>query len=204
MNLSEIKEKMKHYVPEPPKKPREAAVLCLLRERDGVAEVLLEVRSRRLSHQPGEICFPGGGMEEGESPLECALRETEEELGLSRRDIHIICPLDPIVHSSGQRVHPFLGYVRESAPIRFQADEVEEVFTVPLDWFRDTPPTLDRYTMAPDLDHSPQQLMSFLPHYRRERPTVIWTWENKVIWGLTAKILLRLTELLRSPAVSTP
>lgn len=204
MNLSEIKEKMKHYVPEPPKKPKEAAVLCLLTEQDGQAQVVLEVRSRRLSHQPGEICFPGGGIEEGESPLDCALRETEEELGLSRRDIHVICPLDPIVHSSGQRVHPFLGYAEKVDFRLFQEEEVAEVFTVPLDWFRDTPPILDRYTMTPDLDHSPQPLRDFLPHYHRERPTVIWTWENKVIWGLTAKILLRLTELLRSRPSSTP
>lgn len=196
MKLSEIQEKMQIYTPSPLKKPREAAVLCLLRERNGEAEVLFEVRAARLSHQPNEICFPGGGIEEGETPMDCALRETEEELGLSREDIHIICPLDPIVHVNSQRVHPFLGYVTGEKEVVYQTEEVAEVFTVPLRWFKEHPPKRATYAMTYDEKNCPHELMQFLSHYRRERPTVIWKWENKVIWGLTAKILLKLVERL--------
>lgn len=196
MKLREITRKMKDYQPIPAKPPREAAVLCLLTEREGEVSVIFEVRSAKLSHQPNEICFAGGGIEEGETPLDCALREASEELGLSREELHLICPLDTIVHSSGQRVHPFLAYTDKAEQISPQTDEVAEVFFVPLSWFREHPPKRPRYAMIPDLEHAPDELKGFLPHYRRERPTVIWTWKDKIIWGMTAKILLRLLECL--------
>ncbi len=193
---SEISEKMRDYVPTHPPLPREAAVLCLLTEAEGEASVVFEVRSRRLSHQPGEICFPGGGMEEGETPLACALRETEEELGIPSEQIRILAALDTIVHASGQRVHPFLAVTDRVEGILPQKEEVAEVFTVPLSWFAEHPPKRTTYTVAPDVSRCPPELSPFLPNYRRERPTVIWTWEDKVIWGMTAKILNRLLECL--------
>lgn len=196
MKLNEIIEKMWDYTPIEPKKSREAAVLCLLTEQNGEACVIFEVRSRTLSHQPGEICFPGGGIEENELPLDCALRETREELGFSTDSVRVITPLDPIVHSSGQRVFPFLGWVDSLEPLSPQTEEVEEVFTVPLRWFLEHPPKKTVYTMAPVPSACPEELAAFLPHYQRQRPTVIWVWEDKVIWGMTAKILLRLMELL--------
>lgn len=171
-------------------------MLCLLREEAGEVQVIFEVRSPHLTHQPGEICFPGGGMEPGEQPLDCALRETEEELGIPSAAVRVIAPLDPIVHSSGQLVYPFLATVDAALPLSIQKTEVASVFTVPLDWFRTHPPKVEPYTMAADLSCSPPELMPFLPHYRRQRSTVIWCWEDRVIWGMTAKILRRLLELL--------
>ena len=55
------------------------AVLCPLVERPDGLHLLFEVRSAALHRQPGEVCFPGGRMEAGETPEQCALRETEEE-----------------------------------------------------------------------------------------------------------------------------
>lgn len=197
MKLKDIAETMKHYTPHPLQPAREAAVLCLLTEQKGEACVVLEKRSRNLSHQPGEICFPGGGIEAGEQPWSCALRETEEELGIQWEKIHFLAALDPIVHSSGQRVYPFLASVESLDGLCVQRDEVAEVFTVPLSWFCAHPPKRATYAMIPDPAACPPELSEFLPHYRRERPTVIWTWEEKVIWGMTAKVLLRLLEVLR-------
>ena len=68
---------------------RRYAVLCPLVEREDGLHFLYEVRSRTLS-QGGEVCFPGGRMEPGESPEECALRETEEELAIPAREITLL------------------------------------------------------------------------------------------------------------------
>lgn len=202
MKLENIIEKMTGYQPIPAKMPREAAVLCLLTEVEGEAAVVLEVRSKRLSHQPGEICFPGGGIEPGETPLDCALRETEEELGIRRESVHLIAPLDAIIHSSGQRIYPFLGWIEALSALNVQRGEVEEVFTLPLDWLRTHPPKQAVYALTPDWAVCPAELAAFLPNYRRERPTIIWTWKDKVLWGMTAKILFRLLKCLSGNVVS--
>jgi len=58
------------------------AVLVPLVEREGKLRLLYEVRAQGMKRQPGEVCFPGGRMEPGEDPIACALRETQEELGI--------------------------------------------------------------------------------------------------------------------------
>ena len=66
---------------------RSYAVLCPLVERPEGLHLLYEVRSAALHRQPGEVCFPGGQVEAGETPEQCALRETEEELSIPRREV---------------------------------------------------------------------------------------------------------------------
>ncbi len=181
--------------PEPPE--RNAAVLVPLTERDGEVCVLLEVRAAALRHQPGEVCFPGGGMEPGEDAAACALRETEEELGLSPRQIDLIAPLPAIRHSSGQRVEAVLGWVNTLEGLRLQREEVAEAFLLPLAWLRANPPKWAVYATVAELDTAPEELLPFLPHYRRERHTPIWVYQGHVIWGLTAKALVHLLETLK-------
>ena len=65
------------------------AVLCPLVERPDGLHLLFEVRSAALHRQPGEVCFPGGRMEAGETPEQCALRETEEELAIPRQEVEV-------------------------------------------------------------------------------------------------------------------
>ena len=67
----------------------EYAVLCPLVERPDGLHLLFEVRSAGVS-QSGETCFPGGQMEPGETPADCALRETEEELSIPRAEIRLL------------------------------------------------------------------------------------------------------------------
>ena len=62
------------------------SVLVPLVEREGGLSLLYEVRAGSLRRQPGEVCFPGGRLEGAESPEECALRETWEELGIPRAE----------------------------------------------------------------------------------------------------------------------
>ena len=87
------------------------AVLCPLVERPDGLHLLYEVRAAALHRQPGEVCFPGGRMEAGETPEQCALRETEEELAIPRREIEILGKPDFICNQAGFLMQPVLGLV---------------------------------------------------------------------------------------------
>ena len=82
----------------------------LVRGEEGLS-LLYEVRSHTMRRQPGEICFPGGRMEGAESPEECALRETWEELAIPASAVQVLGPLDFIAHRAGRAVYPILGLV---------------------------------------------------------------------------------------------
>lgn len=67
-------------------------MLIPLVEKDGELHLLFEVRAKHMESQPGEICFPGGHVEQGENPKDAALRETFEELGIPTEKIELIGP----------------------------------------------------------------------------------------------------------------
>ena len=75
---------------------RPAAVLAPVVARDGEATLLLTQRAAALRDHSGQIAFPGGKIEAGESPLDAALREVEEEIGLARENIEILAVSTPI------------------------------------------------------------------------------------------------------------
>ena len=79
----------------------EYAVLVPLVEGEEGLELLFEVRAATLSRQPGEVCFPGGRMERGETPAACALRESWEELAIPPARVELLAELDWVVHQSG-------------------------------------------------------------------------------------------------------
>lgn len=178
-----------HLRPKEQKNPRSAAVLVPLMT-GGELSVLFEVRSASVN-QPGEICFPGGGMEPGETPVDCALRETEEELGIPPEKVRMFAELDPYIHISSRTVYPVLGElpVEVLSHMTRSEDEVAQTFTVPLQWFRDHPPEVLSYDMVPDPDTIPEVLYPTVSHYRNHRKTLVWVYQGHVIWGLTARIL---------------
>src|SRR5699024_12413584 len=76
---------------------------------DSEIQVLFEVRSMKLRSQPGDICFPGGRLDSGDARLKaCAIRETEEEIGIHKNQTNHIISLDYIV-SETRIIHPFAG-----------------------------------------------------------------------------------------------
>ena len=120
-----------------------SAVLVPLVRREGEWRLLFEIRNRRLKRQPGEICFPGGAIEPGDSsPEQAAVRECCEELGLSPAHISVIAPLDPFVSGSHVLIHPFLGHLAPDVALTPDPDETERLLEVPLDFFLQTPPEI--------------------------------------------------------------
>ncbi len=173
-------------------KVHHASVLIPLLEReDGSLELLFEERSAELNGQPGDICFPGGMAEPGETPEETAVRETCEELLISEESIKLLGPADVLDHGT-LMVHPFAGKLLNYKN-SFSRDEVKQVFTVPLNWFLSREPERHRVEWKPVMDEDfPFDKIFGGKDYawRQRRETILfYEYQGHVIWGMTARIL---------------
>jgi len=117
--------------------PREgfahAAVLVPIVEREGEQQVLLTRRHLDLRHHPGQVSFPGGRIEPGEEPLDAALREAEEEIGLEIGAAEILGRLDDtLVLASPFRLTPIVARAPYPYPYAARQGEVDEILFVPL------------------------------------------------------------------------
>ena len=111
MELKGLEALLKDRTPGLMDSKRAYAVLVPLVEQNGELCLLYEVRARTLRRQPGEVCFPGGLMEKGETPEDCALRETWEELAIPDRCVRLLGRLDFIAHRANFIMYPILGLV---------------------------------------------------------------------------------------------
>ncbi len=112
---------------------RRAAVLLPLLLAGREPAVLLTKRSDEVERHKGQISFPGGEVEDGESPLAAALRETHEEIGLPAQDVEVLGGLgEEEVSVSGYLVSPFVGAIAYPHRLRLNAREVRAVLAVPL------------------------------------------------------------------------
>lgn len=173
---------------------RSYAVLCPLAEGEDGLRLLFEVRAPQL-RQGGEVCFPGGQMEAGEGPEDCALRETEEELSIPRGEVTVLGTPDFICSQRGFLLRPVLGLVSPAgfAALRPAPAEVAEAFTVPLSFFRETDPDLRRYALIPqvpeDFPYGPVGIPRDYPWNRGEVEVPIWYYQGRAIWGMTARLV---------------
>ena len=180
------------------------SILVPMVEKDGRVCLLYEKRARHMKRQPGEICFPGGEMEEGESALECALRETREETGIPEDAIRVISRLDTIYTYSNFAMHCYLGVVDAEAleDMKLNPDEVEETFLVDLEWLMDHDPDVYWTDVIPKPpgDFPYDDVTGGEPYNWRhgKAPVPVYDeYDGNVIWGLTARITKRLTDLLK-------
>ncbi len=179
------------------------AILVPLVEVAGAWHLLFEQRADTLRGQPGEVCFPGGRLEKGESPLEAAIRETWEEVGILSKDIRVIAPMDIIQDISNRVIHPFLAYLKDGAllGLRPNPHEVKEVFLVPLDFFRQNPPYV--YTSPVVLEIGadfPYEKYGYgkegYPWRSGKMDVPVYEYAGRRIWGLTARTVRWLIERL--------
>jgi 8-oxo-dGTP pyrophosphatase MutT (NUDIX family) len=121
-----------------------AAVMVLLYPKDGEYCVLLNKRSQQVEHHKGEISFPGGAKDPADqNSLDTALRETEEELGISRSDITVLGRLDDVATRSNFGVRVYIGTIPYPYPFSPSPREVAEVVEIPIAVLRD--PLCRRY-----------------------------------------------------------
>ena len=173
-----------------------SAVLAPIVLTEGEACILFEKRSEDLKHQPGEICFPGGRIEPGESARAAAVRETCEELVITPEQIEILTPLDVQSGPSGAPLWPFAALIHDYDG-GYSAQEVDHVFAVPITWFMEHPPQTVTIDYVRDLPEDfPFELIPGGKDYRwRGRPFEMYFYKHPhaVIWGITARIVMRLT-----------
>jgi 8-oxo-dGTP pyrophosphatase MutT (NUDIX family) len=160
---------------------RAAAVLVpIIWHAQGPA-VLLTLRSPRLSAHAGQVAFPGGRIEPGETAVQAALREAEEEVGLDRRLVAISGELPEHLTGTGYRVTPVVAFLDPPLALTADPGEVAAIFELPL---------------ATVLDPAaPQRRRQELRGRMRE----FWVWphDEHLIWGATATILVNLARVLR-------
>lgn len=158
---------------------RPAAVLVSIWNRNGVAQVILTKRASHLKHHPGQIAFPGGKLDKADSgPEAAALREAQEEIGLDPSNVKILGRLSAHETVTGFQVTPILGLIKADFTPKADAQEVEEIFTVPLSHVLD-----------------PAQYLVEGRHWRGQwRRYYAVPWGPYYIWGATARMLRGLAE----------
>lgn len=118
-----------------PADPIPAAVLVPLIERPDGITVLLTERATDLKNHAGQISFPGGRIEPGDAgPLQAALREAQEEIGLEPRFVQVAGYLPDHIVVSGYRVTPVVGFITPGFQLLLDATEVQSTFEVPLEY----------------------------------------------------------------------
>ena len=158
-----------------------AAALVLLYPQDDAPHVLLTVRAARLGKHAGQVSFPGGLIDAGESVREAALREAFEEVGLDPAAVRMAGALSPLyITVSNVAIHPVAGVADAPAPLRPSAAEVARLLPVPLDALAD-PANLRRGTRWRDALHCD------VPYFEVR---------NERVWGATAMVLAELLTML--------
>ncbi|CAK1587187.1 unnamed protein product [Parnassius mnemosyne] len=148
-----------------------ASVLVPLCVQNGEVFLVYTLRSSNLKNHSGQVSFPGGKRDRGETVVETALRETEEEIGISREKIHIWCEMPQVQgRNKDILITPVVGEILNYDPLtlRRNVDEVDEIFTVPMKNFCDV------------RNHA---------HLKFEKHILpIFLYEKHKIWGITGLI----------------
>lgn len=165
-----------------------ASVLVPLVERDNGLCVLLTKRTAHLRDHAGQISFPGGRVEAGDADaVATALREAEEEVGLTRQHVEVIGTLPEYRTVTRFAVTPVVALVQPSFQLTIDTNEVAEAFEVPLSFLM-TPANHQRHVF--DFEGKPREFLSM------SWPNIQYGNEPFFIWGATAAMLRNLYRLL--------
>jgi 8-oxo-dGTP pyrophosphatase MutT (NUDIX family) len=181
-----------------------AAVLVAFYKQAGELYLVFEKRARN-TRQGGDLGFPGGAREPGDATfLETAVRETMEELGLARDEIHVLGKLGTLVTPGSTLVEAYVGrlLVEDLTALNYDRREVEELVVIPFAFFLDTPPetyvlTVEtqpyRVQAGARIPFPAQELglpeMYHRPWRGRDRTVYLYRYGERVVWGIAGEIV---------------
>ena len=172
-------------------KSRKYALLIPLINVEGVTCMLFEKRSMNLRRQPGEICFPGGKLEPNETFMECAIRETVEELSIQREQINVIGTGDIYMSPFNLIIYPYIGELNDYQDT-FSKEEVDDIIKVPLDFFRSHPAEVyEGKLINKPAEDFPYDLIPGginYPWAKGVHEILFYRYNEWIIWGMTARI----------------
>ena len=162
-------------------RPERAAVLVPVIDDGGPPRLLMIRRTAGVPTHQGQVAFPGGFVNPGEGdPVQTALREAEEEVGLPRAAVEVLGLLDDVpTRSDAVAVTPVVGRVASLPPLRPQPEEVARIFTIPLSEL-----------VRPECWTSRTETLA-----GRERLIHSLVYDRETLWGLSARIVLALLAL---------
>ncbi len=168
-----------------------AAVFIPIVEAEGKPSILFEVRSKLIG-QAGEVCFPGGRIEEGETPYEAAVRETIEELDIPKSSIEVSAPMFYLSGPAGAEIYSYLGFVNDYKGT-FSESETQYIFTLPIEELLNIKPIVSDTTFVQTPgENFPYDLIPDGRNYHWaniKRNYYFYETRYGVIWGLTGQIL---------------
>jgi len=172
--LDSIKQKLEQINLTDPTKYKKAGVLILLIKDNDDEEykILFTKRSEQLKTHSGEVSFPGGKWEEGDSNLyQTALRESNEEINLDIENVTKLGPLNFLLSRHKIEVNPFVGYLNQLQDFKGNF-EIDEIFTVPISFLMN------------------EKNIEYKEFNRKDLKVYIpsWVYNGNRIWGLTAMI----------------
>jgi 8-oxo-dGTP pyrophosphatase MutT (NUDIX family) len=157
-----------------------AAVLIPLVWHDGEWHLLFTRRTDRVESHKGQVSFPGGACDEGETtPEETALREADEEIGLNPRDVRVLGRLSNLITITYFRVTPVVGVVRWPTVFRVGEHEVARIFTMPLAWLANPS---NRWQF--EIPGTNRSLIAYHPY------------DGELLWGATARMTVDFLNVL--------
>lgn len=161
---------------------RRSAVLVPFICRDGRWHLLFTRRTDELEHHRGQVSFPGGASDGGETPVETALREVHEEIGIPSSDISVLGEIDEIWTPSRYVISPVVGIIRSLEKLAPNPAEVSRVFTAPLAFLADEGNAEIRTVSVNEFT----------------RDVYYYHYDNETIWGATAFIFRGLVRRIRA------
>lgn len=178
------------------------AVLIPLVQVDDEWHVLFEVRSLTMRKQPGDISFPGGRIDPTDaSPMEAAIRETHEELGIDPKCIQVLGQMSAYIASPSFVVYPFVATLDHHHIESFNKEEVEAIFTIPVSWLLNHEPYMHKVSVQPmpPMDFPYDKIFNGDKYQWRPRAIEEWfyDYEEYTIWGLTARVLKHFVETIK-------
>jgi len=163
-----------------PSRIRDAAGLLAVFPHADHAHILLTVRADRLRHG-GQVSLPGGGVDEGETFQEAALREAEEEVGLDRDTVRVLGALTPLdIPVSGFRLHPIVGALAGRPALMPSDGEVARILEVNLDHLFDA-------SAVTETERTRDGRVLQIPAFRVD---------GVEVWGATAMVLAEFLTIL--------